>query len=89
MSFKRYSLEVSFQTRPNALLNRAHVELGSQICGIVESRVVVIGLDSKDKLLLVVMLWSWSLSSSISVIGKETLLGMNFEASYPPRVKLP
>jgi hypothetical protein len=89
VSLSKYNLKVSFQTRPNTVSNRAHVEFGSQICGMVESRVVVMGLESRNMLLFVKMLRSWKLSSSVSVIGKVTLLGRNFELSYPPRVKLP
>jgi hypothetical protein len=56
VSFNKYSLDVSFHTRPKALSNKAHVEFGSQICGIVESRVVCMGVESSDTLLFVVIL---------------------------------
>ena len=84
-----------FQLRPNEFSKAWQACIGNHICGIEES--INVKMPWSSKLLFVVVASLNSIackpttrSRDISpAIVKSTSLGMNFEASNPPNVRVP
>ena len=80
---------------PNEFSKRRQASIGSQICGIEESMNVKIPAGSSASFVLVASLKlidckPTTRSRDISpAIVKATSFDMNFEASYPPNVRVP
>ena len=86
---------VLFHSRPNESSKAWQASIGSQICGIEESINVKMPVESRLSFVVVASLKliackPTTRSREISfAIVKATSFGMNFEASYPPNVRVP
>ena len=93
--FTRYRSIVLFHSMPNESSKRWQASIGSQICGIEESINVKMPVWSSASFVLVASLKliackPTTRSRDISpAIVKGTSFDMNFEASYPPNVRVP
>lgn len=91
----RYRFEELSHFRPNVFANASQTSGGRYRKGIVESIKVKVGVESKgiiDPFELVVLMAFKPTTKSRDESGaseKDTSLGSNCDASYPPNVKLP
>ena len=76
---------------PKVFSNDIHAAVGKYIYGKVESRNAAIEEERREMLVLVVMLSICTVKSrsSTALKSKVKLFGVNFDESYPPRVRLP
>lgn len=95
VSFTRYRSIVLFHSMPNESSKAWQASIGSQICGTVESINVRMLVESSSPFVVVASLklidsnpTTRSRDISIAIV-KGTSFGVNFEASYPPKVRVP
>ena len=95
VSFTRYRSIVLFHSMPNESSKAWHASIGSQICGIEESINVNRPVESISSFVVVASLnvidcnpTTRSRDISLAIV-KGTSLGVNFDASYPPKVRVP